>query len=314
MAARKSVRRDVWRRFEYRDARSEKFWSIRLQGEAYEVHYGRLGSAGRKQVKSFASREAARKAYDKIVTQKQAKGYEPATPAARAGKARQRKPGVTRLLDAVSDRDLKAVRRLVEAGAPVNGRDSDGETPLAAAVFEGAADIVRYLVAEGADVEAEDRDGDTALCLVRASGRAIPELLACGANPNVRDSEGYAPLHLAVQISLPNAVQALVDAGADVDALDPQGLTAWQQSELLYSAYPHKSQLAIQKTLRRAGASRGAIRLRVLPVGVASVDPGRRHRRRLRLLDQRTSRGAVEATRHHGDALFHFQHRGCGPV
>jgi predicted DNA-binding WGR domain protein len=64
-----------WRRFEFVKGGSSKFWSIRLEGSAYEVHFGRIGTAGQRKTKDFADPAAARAAYDAIVEEKLDKGY-----------------------------------------------------------------------------------------------------------------------------------------------------------------------------------------------------------------------------------------------
>lgn len=63
------------RTFEYRDAKSAKFWNIELQGKSYTVTYGRLGAAGQTQTKDFPTEEKAKAAHDKLIAEKTSKGY-----------------------------------------------------------------------------------------------------------------------------------------------------------------------------------------------------------------------------------------------
>src|SRR5215211_1834830 len=63
------------RTFVFTDARSNKFWNIDLQGARFTVTFGRIGSKGQTQLKDFTDEAAARKAHDKLVEQKLAKGY-----------------------------------------------------------------------------------------------------------------------------------------------------------------------------------------------------------------------------------------------
>jgi uncharacterized protein (TIGR02996 family) len=72
------------RTFEYSDATSHKFWNIDLGGKSFTVTYGRIGSTGQKQVKTFASEAAAQKEHDKLVKEKLTKGYRETTPAAKS--------------------------------------------------------------------------------------------------------------------------------------------------------------------------------------------------------------------------------------
>jgi uncharacterized protein (TIGR02996 family) len=63
------------RRFEFRDAKSAKFWSIDLQGARFTVCFGKIGSAGQTQVKEFGDEARARKEHDKLIAEKTRKGY-----------------------------------------------------------------------------------------------------------------------------------------------------------------------------------------------------------------------------------------------
>jgi predicted DNA-binding WGR domain protein len=63
------------REFHFVEGTSRKFWAIQLEGDAFEVKYGRIGSAGQTQRKEFDSAAEARKAHDKLIAEKVAKGY-----------------------------------------------------------------------------------------------------------------------------------------------------------------------------------------------------------------------------------------------
>ena len=52
----------------------------------------------------------------------------------------------------------------------------------------------------------------------------VRELLAKGANPNVRDEDMRTPLHQAVLGNSVGLVGLLIEAGADLDAKDTQDL------------------------------------------------------------------------------------------
>lgn len=63
------------RTFEYRDAKSAKFWNIELKGKSFTVTYGRLGAKGQTQTKDFPTDEKAKIAHDKLIAEKLGKGY-----------------------------------------------------------------------------------------------------------------------------------------------------------------------------------------------------------------------------------------------
>jgi uncharacterized protein (TIGR02996 family) len=72
------------RRFEFRDGKSAKFWTIALAGRSFTVSYGKIGSAGQTQTKEFKDEAKAKSEHDKLVAEKLAKGYVETTPKAAA--------------------------------------------------------------------------------------------------------------------------------------------------------------------------------------------------------------------------------------
>jgi uncharacterized protein (TIGR02996 family) len=70
------------RKFKFVDDQSYKFWNIELSGSSYTVAWGRIGTKGQSKTKDFATKDAAQKAYDKIIAEKLADGYIEITPAA----------------------------------------------------------------------------------------------------------------------------------------------------------------------------------------------------------------------------------------
>jgi DNA ligase-1 len=63
------------RRFEYSDGRSDKFWEVAAAGTEVTVRFGRIGSAGQTQVKSFPDAAAAGAHVEKLIAGKVKKGY-----------------------------------------------------------------------------------------------------------------------------------------------------------------------------------------------------------------------------------------------
>jgi predicted DNA-binding WGR domain protein len=63
------------RRFELVEGSSAKFWEIDLDGSSFTVTWGRLGTSGQTQTKSFDSDAKALKEHDKLVAEKTKKGY-----------------------------------------------------------------------------------------------------------------------------------------------------------------------------------------------------------------------------------------------
>jgi predicted DNA-binding WGR domain protein len=63
------------RRFELVEGTSSKFWAISLEDSSFEVRWGKIGTDGQSQVKSFPSADKARSEHDKLVAEKTKKGY-----------------------------------------------------------------------------------------------------------------------------------------------------------------------------------------------------------------------------------------------
>ena len=98
--------------------------------------------------------------------------------------------------DAAVFGNIEAVKKHLAAGADVNAKDENGETPLHLAPTKETAEL---LIAEGADVNAKSRSGHTSLHLAAIGGqKEIAELLiAAGADVNAKDEDGGTPLDTA---------------------------------------------------------------------------------------------------------------------
>lgn len=74
------------RRFEFSEGSSNKFWEVEQDGADLQLRWGRIGTAGQSQTKSFADAAKAAAALTKLVAEKTGKGYaETAATAAVAG-------------------------------------------------------------------------------------------------------------------------------------------------------------------------------------------------------------------------------------
>lgn len=128
---------------------------------------------------------------------------------------RQKKPRwdrstVVHLACHLHDTEVAVLQRLLEEGARIDRYDGNGHQPLHTALIS-------------------ERRARSTVCEVTA----VSVLLAAGADPNVpvrgarREATlvGDRPLHLAADHGRVADAQALLDAGADPDARDAQGLT-----------------------------------------------------------------------------------------
>jgi|GEM_PF-1346808 len=77
------------------------------------------------------------------------------------------------------------------------------------------------------DMDSRDCDGDTPLhvLLWRKNTGGAKALIEAGANPNAIGDMGETPLHVAVRSGLPDLVEALLVAGADAEIRSEFGST-----------------------------------------------------------------------------------------
>jgi len=155
------------RRFEFSDASSNKFWEIEQDGLDLNVRWGRIGTQGQAQTKSYADQAKCSTAMDKLIAEKTGKGYVEvgAAPAASIGKAAP-KPAVLEAPPPVAAADQSTTPPWLAQRQPATL-----STKLAAAALPSrrfpkrvpdvdAKDVFRRLLAcQGqADMEATDAE------------------------------------------------------------------------------------------------------------------------------------------------------------
>lgn len=144
--------------------------------------------------------------------------------------------GVTEaLVEAIERSDPIAVRSAIHAGVPANGVDEDGNTLLELAISIGHPEIVRLLCQFGADPNSVRAERGSLLHRVVAARDAnplIPVLLEAGADVNAVDPHGWTPAHLAAAYGYSSTLSLLLDSGATAEALTDEGLTPLELAEL----------------------------------------------------------------------------------
>jgi len=205
----------------------------------------------------------------------------PASPAAKrapVGKAAPRaavaaaaaptgKGNTERMMNAVREGDISAVREELQAGADVHARD---DAALVIASYHGHCDIVKLLLDVGADVHASDQWGPEAAlrhaaffgwfgiaeellqrgaeveprpeiltdAIERGKFDIVKLLLEFGVDPNLPDISGAAggPLRVAANVGNAQIVALLLKHGADPAHVEHDGVRTEQVRELLEAA------------------------------------------------------------------------------
>lgn len=125
--------------------------------------------------------------------------------------------------------------------------NSAGLTPLMVAAMYDRSTSARTLLAAGADADlATTQYATTALMMAAMNGyhEVVAELIAGGANPDVRNKSGFTALMLAAQKGHVVVVRQLLQAGAKTDIQDAAQRTAMQHAtseeikQLLASSLP----------------------------------------------------------------------------
>ena len=204
---------------------------------------------------------------------------------------------------------------LLEAGADANVANEDGQTPLMLAARTGNVAVAELLVRQGANVNARERFRDqTAVMWAAAQGHAemVSFLVSKGADLSVRAQAtdwpsqisneprvqyrpvgGLTPLLYAARAGCLGCVKAMVEAGADKDRPNPDGMTpmimaldngsppvralparARRQPAHLGLVGPHAAVRGGDDARRAGQPSRGPVS------GVAGADQGAARRRR----------------------------------
>lgn len=98
--------------------------------------------------------------------------------------------------------DVEQVKRLINAGHPINAQHPSGSlTPLHKAAGEGRADVVQVLVEAGAHLNYKTDNGQTPLHLAAKIGSVeiCKLLIEAGANPTLIDKDNTTPRGIAAQ-------------------------------------------------------------------------------------------------------------------
>ncbi|KAI5816499.1 ankyrin repeat-containing domain protein [Pyronema omphalodes] len=126
----------------------------------------------------------------------------------------------------------ESVPLLLDAGAQVNHRDEEGQTPLFWAAERGRVDTVLQLLERGADINAVDGckmsplSRACAQCSVHVNTELVKTLVEKGADISSKDELGMTALHHAAREGHVEIVDILLKTGARASVRDASGENA----------------------------------------------------------------------------------------
>ena len=168
--------------------------------------------------------------------------------------------------NSVGTGDVRGATPLWVAAKSSNGGGLQGEQgPTAQYRYDSSADVIRTLLAAGADPNLATDDGTTPLMMAAGLGvrshqplmprgrpsppaeEAVRALVEAGADVNAVNNGDFTALHGATFRGLNEVIQYLVDQGADIDARDYRGRTAFRMAEgakqsFQYQAFPETAE------------------------------------------------------------------------
>lgn len=162
--------------------------------------------------------------------------------------------GATPLLIATHANDIAIATLLIEAGADVNAKDDIQDSAYLYAGARGLNEILLLTLDHGADLRSTNRFGGTALipACERGHVETVRILIAAGVEVDHVNRLGWTGLLEAIILSdggpaHQQIVRQLIDAGADVNLADFEGVTPLQHAE-------QRGYTVIAEMLRAVGA------------------------------------------------------------
>jgi len=137
--------------------------------------------------------------------------------------------GTTALMQAAGAGNIAVVTALVSQGADVNAKEkSRQQTPLMFASARNRAEVVKFLASRGARLDEVSRMATNSNDLVDADGNPVPAASRTSETRRRPKGEGNVPgiggltaLHYAARDGHIETVRALVEAGANVNRVNP---------------------------------------------------------------------------------------------
>jgi ankyrin repeat protein len=154
-----------------------------------------------------------------------------------SGPTRAEPPHIEVLVAAARTGDLDTVRKVLEAGTPIDGRGPGGESALLAAVNGHQTSIGLFLLERGASVNVQADNRDTPWLQAGALGRTdlVRAMTAHGPDLTIRNRYGGNALIPACERGHVETVRVLLSIPIDVDHVNDLGWTCLLEAVILGS-------------------------------------------------------------------------------
>lgn len=149
------------------------------------------------------------------------------------------------LTAAAREGDTAALKRLLDAGVPVDTRDAQGRTALLVATHANRVEAARLLIERGADVNARDEIQDSPFLYAGAQGRLeiLRLTLAAGADLASTNRYGGTALIPAAHYGHVEVVRELLKTRIAVDHVNRLGWTALLEAIILGDGGPAHTEI-----------------------------------------------------------------------
>lgn len=249
-----------FRRFEFSEGSSNKFWEVKVEDSEQTIRYGKIGTAGQEKVKDFDSPGEAKADTKKLIAEKTGKGYVevgaapkvPSNPALEADIAQNQDD--TKSWRVFADWLLEqghpwgeVIARAVQ-GKPDKAKQKEVEKELLGGV-EGtitwANGVIAELDLQPADGEAGEMEGALERVLSHPAGHFVRKL-TLGLPPN-EDTEWHMEgLAEAISSAGPLPFLETLDMSPDAEHMDQPSWRRVGDISGLWKAAPHLKHLLLQ--------------------------------------------------------------------
>jgi ankyrin repeat protein len=163
--------------------------------------------------------------------------------------------GDRQLIRAAQQGDLDTVRALLAAGASVTAVDDDAATALVRAAYGNHLEVARLLVEAGADVNHQDRTRQSAFLIATSDGfhDLLVLCLEHGADVHRTDSYNGTGLIRAADRGHVDVIRTLLTTDIAIDHVNRLGWTALLEAIILGDGGPRHTEIV--RLLVEAGAN-----------------------------------------------------------